>query len=423
MPSQPGKGKQRIFRDPVHGLIAFRGDDAALDGVLATRAVQRLRRVGQMGFASWVYPGAEHSRFGHALGAFHVADRVAQALALPARVARDVKAAALLHDIGHGPFSHAWEEALGGPSHEQWGARILAEDAELRGALAAAAPELPAAVEALFAGRYTPAFATKLVSSQLDVDRMDYLLRDAHYTGVGYSAYDLGWLIYALSIAPVRGGADPDDLVIDYRRGVHAVEQFLSGRFYMYAQVYYHKTVRAAESMFLLAMRRFAELAREGREPPGLASAAKLARGEHLSVADYLWLDDARVQCAIDDWCAHPDPVLADLCRRLSARRLFKAIELGDDLTAADQVIPRLEAAARARFGDRAGYYFAIDRAERLGYAVRPEEELFVVGHPREAPFPLGRLVEKTLGRQVFTIRAICAPELTDDFRAICAAG
>src|SRR5262245_60070023 len=230
--------KARLFRDPVHGLIGFRGDDAALDAVLGTRAVQRLRRVRQMGFACWVYPGAEHSRFGHALGAFHVADRVAQALALPARVARDVKAAALLHDIGHGPFSHAWEDALGGPSHEEWGARILAEDAELRGALSAAAADLPASVEALFAGRYAPAFATKLVSSQLDVDRMDYLLRDAHYTGVGYSAYDLDWLIFALGIAPVRGGPDPDDLVIDYRRGVHAVEQFLSGRFYMYAQVY-----------------------------------------------------------------------------------------------------------------------------------------------------------------------------------------
>src|SRR5687768_17463520 len=101
--------KARVFRDPVHGLIGLRGDDVALDRVLGTRAMQRLRRIRQMGFASLVYPGAEHSRFGHAIGAFHVAHRVVGGLALPHPVARDVKVAALLHDVGHGPFSHAWE--------------------------------------------------------------------------------------------------------------------------------------------------------------------------------------------------------------------------------------------------------------------------------------------------------------------------
>lgn len=413
--------RPRVFRDPVHGLIGLRGEDARLDGVIATRAVQRLRRVRQMGFASLVYPGAEHSRFGHALGAFHVADRVTKALALDPRVARDVRVSALLHDVGHGPYSHAWEDALGGPRHEGWGGRILAEDDELRSALAKAAPDLPDAVESLLGGRYRPRFARKLVSSQLDVDRMDYLLRDAHYSGVGYSAYDLEWLVYALSVAPVHAGDDPDDLVVEYRRGIHAVEQFLFGRFYMYAQVYYHKTVRAAEWMFLLAMRRFAELARAGREPAGLAPAGRLARGEKISVAEYLWLDDARVTCALEDWAAgSDDEVLRDLAGRLCARRLFKTIELGDDPARAAEVTPRLAAVARDRFGERAASYWTVDRAESLGYKARPEEELFVVDHPHHGTITLGRLVEELpLGRQKFTLRAICAPELVADFARV----
>src|SRR5436190_13862355 len=110
--------RPRVFRDPVHGLVSFQGADAAIGRALDTRAFQRLRRIRQDGFASLVYPGAEHSRFGHALGAFHVATRVTARLGLPAEVARDVKAAALAHDLGHGPFSHAWESALGGPRHE-----------------------------------------------------------------------------------------------------------------------------------------------------------------------------------------------------------------------------------------------------------------------------------------------------------------
>lgn len=409
--------KPRIFRDPVHGLIAFRGADVAIGDVLDTQPLQRLRRVRQMGFASLVYPGAEHSRFGHALGAFHVARRVAEQLALPPEIARDVKLGALLHDVGHGPFSHAWEEALGGDSHEEWGRRIVAEHDELRAALERIAPEAARAQEMLFTKEYVPAYARKLVSSQLDVDRMDYLLRDAHYSGVGYSAYDLDWIILAL----VRDG---EDVVIDHRRGIHAVEQFLSGRFYMYAQVYYHKTVRAAECMFLRIMRRFAERARQGRsdEPPGLAIAGKLARDEAVGVGEYLALDDARVITALDGWASGEgsDPVLSDLAGRLMARRLFKTIEAGDDPAVVVGLEPELADVARRVLGDRSPWYWSIDTAERLGYDPRPGEEIRVVGHPRLGTVELGRVVkEGPLARQSFTVRVICAPELLVAFRPI----
>ena len=414
--------KARVFRDPVHGLIGLEGADAPIGELLDTRALQRLRRVRQMGFASLVYPGAEHTRFGHALGAMHVAGRVCAALALPDDVARDVKVAALLHDVGHGPYSHAWEEALGGGvSHEAWGARIVGEDDELGEALAQIAPDQGARVLALFGKRYTPQLARKLVSSQLDVDRMDYLLRDAHYSGVGYSTYDLGWIVHALRAEPVREGADAHDLVVDYRRGMHAVEQYLFGRSYMYAQVYYHKTVRAAEWMFMLLMRRYAELARDGREPAGLAAAAAIARGERVTVAAYLGLDDARVQCALADWGAGADdPVVRDLSGRLSGRRLMKTLELPDDPEVPARLTPALDAAARAVLGERAPYYWAIDRAVSLGYDTRPGEEIYVVGHPRHGTIDLGRLVhELPLGRKVSTVRLVFAPELGDAFRRL----
>src|SRR5689334_24750357 len=261
--------------------------------------MQRLRRIKQMGFAWLVYPGAEHSRFGHALGAFHIAQRVTRRLDLDPRVALHVKVAALLHDVGHGPFSHAWEHVFAGHDHERWGARIATEDPELRAALETLEPGLPETLGAFWGKGYKPAFARKLVSSQLDVDRLDYLLRDGHYSGAGYATYDLDWIIHAVQIASVRTGHDdPSDLVVDYRRGMYAVEQYLFARSYMYAQVYHHKTMRAAEWMFIKTLERFAMLARDGREPPGLAIAGAMARDQPVGVDAYLQLHDVSVTTA-----------------------------------------------------------------------------------------------------------------------------
>ena len=161
--------KDRVFRDPVHGLIEFKGEDRPIADLLETRAMQRLRRIKQMGFAWLVYPGAEHSRFGHALGAFHIAQRVTRRLDLDPVVARHVKIAALLHDIGHGPFSHAWEHVFPGLDHERWGARIATEDPELVAALEALEPGLPATLRAFWGKDYKPHFARKLVSDRKSV--------------------------------------------------------------------------------------------------------------------------------------------------------------------------------------------------------------------------------------------------------------
>jgi HD superfamily phosphohydrolase len=419
--------KDRVFRDPVHGLIEFRGrEDRAISELLDTRAMQRLRRIKQMGFAWLVYPGAEHSRFGHALGAFHVAQRVIAQLRLEHPIALHIKVAALLHDIGHGPFSHAWEHVFAGGSHEQWGGRIVAEDTELRAALEALEPGMAETLASFWTKAYRPHFARKLVSSQLDVDRLDYLLRDGHYSGAGYATFDLDWILHAIQVGKVRSDEeDPTDLVIDYRRGMYAVEQYLFARSYMYAQVYHHKTVRAAEWMFIKALERFAQLARQGAEPPGLSIAGKMARGVDVSAAEYLRLHDVSVNAALDRWAGADgdgepaeDPVLRDLSKRLTERRLFKTFDLGDDKGAAERLAPIALEVATARFGSVGSYYVHLDTARAVGYRADDEEELHVIDHPRYGAVTLSRLLEDMpLGQPATTMRLVCAPELVDELR------
>jgi len=415
--------KDRVFRDPVHGLVEFKGGDRPIAELLDTAAMQRLRRIKQMGFAWLVYPGAEHSRFGHALGAFHIAQRVTRRLELAHEVARHVKIAALLHDVGHGPFSHAWEHVLPGNDHESWGGRIATEHAELAAALERLEPGLPHTIRAFWAKTYQPSFARKLVSSQLDVDRLDYLLRDGHYSGAGYATYDLDWIIHAIQVAQVR--PDRKDLVVDYRRGMYAVEQYLFARSYMYAQVYHHKTVRAAEWMFIKTLERFAQLARAGDEPPGLAVAGAMARGEPVAVDAYLRLHDISVTTALDRWAGvdgapAADPVLRDLSARLVARRLFKTFDLGDDRAAAEALWPPALAIAERRFGAAGKLYLHLDTAQHAAYLASDDEQLHVIDHPRYGAVTLSRLLEDMpLGQPTATIRLVCAPELVDELRPL----
>jgi len=412
-----------VFRDPVHGLIEMKAEDRPIADLCDTLAMQRLRRIKQMGFAWLVYPGAEHSRFGHALGAFHIAQKVTRRLGLPANVARHVKVAALLHDVGHGPFSHAWEHVFGGHDHERWGARIATEDPELRAALETLEPGLPETLRTFWGKGYQPHFARKLVSSQLDVDRLDYLLRDGHYSGAGYATYDLAWIIHALQIAQVREGHE--DLVVDYRRGMYAVEQYLFARSYMYAQVYHHKTVRAAEWMFIKALERFAQLARASAEPAGLEIAGRMARGTEVSVDEYLRLHDISLTVALDRWAGidgkpAEDPVLRDLANRLVRRRLFKTFDLGDDRAAAERVYPQALEVAEKRLGADARFYLHLDTARHAAYLASDDEELHVIDHPKYGAVTLSRLLEDMpLGQPTATIRLVCAPELVDEVRPL----
>ncbi|HXL80975.1 MAG TPA: HD domain-containing protein, partial [Pyrinomonadaceae bacterium] len=192
---------ERIYRDPVHNIIRLRTDNdegALIMHLIDTPEFQRLRRIKQLGLGLYTYQGAEHSRFTHSLGAFHLMSRVLNRLSEKHQIDKQdhaaARAAALLHDVGHGSFSHVMEKVLGF-HHEKWTVEVvLSEETEVGQRLRSHSADLPAKVAAIIEGRFQPAALAQLVSSQLDVDRMDYLLRDSLMTGAKYGIYDLEWI-------------------------------------------------------------------------------------------------------------------------------------------------------------------------------------------------------------------------------------
>jgi HD superfamily phosphohydrolase len=361
---------QRIYRDPVHNIIPLREDTA--EGRLMIRLIdtpefQRLRRIKQLGLGLYTYQGAEHSRFTHSLGALHLMTRILDRLAESYRIAAEdrlaVRAAALLHDVGHAPFSHAMERTLGVHHEQVTIAAITSEETTLNQMLAAHASDLPQRVASVIAGTFTPKALAQLVSSQLDVDRMDYLLRDSLMTGAKYGLYDLEWIINAIQID------EANDRVYVAARGVYAVEEYLQARYYMFRQVYFHRTLRSAEAVLRSALRRALELTSQDGEvwcAPG-ASFAKVLRREPLTITEHLQIDDSDVIFHLKQWQRSGDSILADLSRRFVERRLFKAIDLdmpederGAFIAAAREVV--------TRHGFNADYYFVEDRATDVPY-------------------------------------------------------
>ncbi|WP_437329755.1 HD domain-containing protein [Sorangium sp. So ce381] len=437
-----------ILRDPVHGLIEFESAEAAIvPRLLGAREVQRLRRIRQLGLTSLAFPGAEHTRFSHALGAAHVMRRLIARLRqidrdLPfwQRVtsdrARDAIAAAFLHDLGHGPLSHLFEEAMPGAlHHERWTERILLDpSSDVHQVLVRQDPYLPQRVADLIGGRHELPYLAKAVSGTFDVDRCDYLLRDAHATGVRYGEYDLPWLLRSLRFSDVQvempgGGAasapPAPALAIDGTKGMSAIESFLLARFFMFQQVYFHKTTRSAEWMIGAILRRVVNRLTAGdRIPEVPAAVAAMAVGEMPTLEQYLELDDQVLLGAIHAWEAAPDPVLSDLARRLRVRSLFKSVELFPEPgeSPAERDARRAAALETVREIAQSGgldpdVYVGVDVAEDTPYA--EDESLMVVyskGRPRrpaEVSFLLDRLRNETMTRT----RILFAPELRDTVR------
>lgn len=427
-----------ILRDPVHGLVAFEGDaERVVHALLSTREVQRLRRVRQLGLTSLVFPGAEHSRFAHAIGAAHVMSRLQErvrarqdgdglpaALRLDEASARDALAAALLHDLGHGPFSHLFEEVLPhARAHEEWTVAVILDPAtDVHRALAALDPGMPERVAALIQGTHPLRWLASSVSGVLDVDRCDYLLRDSHMTGVAYGIFDLDWLLRALAFAELPESALDDGegvrpegrgwvLAIEGRKGLPPIEGFFLARHFMYQQVYHHKATRAAEALVRAIFLRVAELVREG-SPPAAAPRAMHAAvlGEPLSLGTYLELDDPMLMHCLAEWERDRDPVLADLAHRLRSRELPKTVPLPDEAGSEpiwDEARRRAEEVVRAR-GMRADLTVFLDVAIDVPYAEDesdPAAALWV--HLRHQPlrrlgdisFPLQRLRDQAIVR------------------------
>ncbi len=408
-----------ILRDPVHGLVAFEGAaERVVTALLATRELQRLRRVRALGLTSLVFPGAEHSRFAHAVGAAHVMVRLLRRLQpfasdLPseARIddeaCNDALAAALLHDLGHGPFSHLFEQVI--PSavhHEQWTAAILRDpQTDVHRALEGLSKGMAERVASLLEGQYRLGYVARAVSGTLDVDRCDYLLRDSHMTGVRYGLYDLEWLLQGLAFGEAPSGEHV--IAIEGRKGLPPIEGFFFSRHFMYQQVYHHKATRAAQCLVDALFARIAELTRDGAIDAAMPRALRsVCRGDSVSIADYLALDDIVVEASIAECERSSDQALRELATSLRARRLPKTIPLPTDPSLREEALATARECV-ARHGYRPETSVWLDVATDTPYEEpadpRSPEGLWVairrqpIQRLGDASFALGQLRNKTV--------------------------
>lgn len=366
--------RHKILNDPVYGFVTLR-HERALD-LMDHRFVQRLRRISQLGLSHLVYPGAVHNRFHHAVGCMHLMQEAIDSLcnkgvAITEAEAEAACLAILLHDVGHGPFSHALEHSIvQGVNHEDVSALIMGRlNEEMGGAL-------DLAIE-IFNDHHPKRFLHQLVSSQLDMDRLDYLARDSFYSGVTEGKVGSERIIKMLNVV--------DGQLCVEEKAIYSIEKFIVARRLMYWQVYLHRTVLSAEHMLMLVLRRAKHLVRQGASvfaSPALSLFLHddLDRAKFLADPEVLErfceLDDSDIFVAMKSWRHHDDPVLALLSQRLLDRGLFR-IELRPEPFTQEDVQERVEATAKA-------------------FGLSPEEASFLVSNARidnKAYVPKGILV------------------------------
>jgi len=321
--------KRKIINDPVFGFITIPND--FLYDIIQHPYFQRMNRIKQLGLASTVYPGAQHTRLQHSLGAMYLMGEAINQLRLVGTEITNVEAdgalaSILLHDIGHGPFSHTMEHSLVSEiSHEEISLIMMRKiNIEMEGKLDIALK--------IFTNTYPKKFLHQLVAGQLDMDRMDYLSRDSFFSGVSEGIIGSARIIKMLNI-------HNDQLVVE-AKGIYSIEKFLVARRLMYWQVYLHKTAVAAEKMLMNILKRAKELA--GNNIELFASPAlhyflynevnkQIFLNNPEAINNFVMLDDSDMICAIKVWSTHTDIVLSELCKAFTNRRLFK-VEVGTDV-------------------------------------------------------------------------------------------
>jgi len=363
---------EKVFRDPVYNLMRFDHDrDRLVLQLLDSAEVQRLRNIRQMGVSDFIFPGATHTRFAHSLGVTYLMKLVIERMDLLRRDPRYehiaasldehremLLATALLHDLGHFPFSHLMEEVIK-QDHEAWSVKLIEDpQSEVHQMLRQADTGYLEYVPSILKRTFKPSYVVKLISSQLDVDRMDFLRRDSLHSGVDYGNFDLDWLIHSLRIVEHEGDYE---LALDAHKGIQVAESYVMGRHAMYQQVYLHKTERAAGALMLKLLERAKVLLLEDRllDTPGPVKAL-LRNPDQLNRENFLQLDDVLLRYAISLWTHSKDTILADLANRFLQRRLFKSLMLKQEKDAS------LEQALRALVqhnGFDPDYYLVFDSA------------------------------------------------------------
>ena len=327
--------KKKIINDPVYGFISLPSE--LVYDVISHPYFQRLRYIKQLGMTHLVYPGALHTRFHHALGAMHLMSLAIEILKSKGHTITEgeeeaATLAILLHDIGHGPFSHALEHSLvTGIRHEDISAKLMHDlNDHFDG-------RLTHAIE-VFNGTYPKKFLHQLISGQLDLDRMDYLNRDSFFTGVSEGVISFDRIIKMFNVFD-------DDLVIE-EKGIYSIEKFLIARRLMYWQVYLHKTVISGEMILVKLLERAKELASQGVDLFASPSLKYFLQNDisernffsnHENLEHFTNLDDQDIYAAVKVWVKHPDKILSTLCQMLTSRNLYK-VEMGNERASTDRV-------------------------------------------------------------------------------------
>ncbi|MEO9021668.1 MAG: HD domain-containing protein [Ginsengibacter sp.] len=351
---------RKIINDPVYGFITI--DDELIYKIISHSFYQRLRRIHQMAMALLVYPGAVHTRLHHSLGAYHlmcnaIHDLKSKGVNITPEEEQAAKIAILLHDIGHGPYSHALEQILiKGISHEEISLLLMKKmNKELGG-------QMQMAID-IFTNNHPKKFLHQLVSGQLDVDRMDYLIRDSFFTGVSEGVIGYDRIIKMLTV-------HNNELMVE-EKGVHSIEKFLVSRRFMYWQVYLHKTVLCAEKMLVKIIERAREVKAQSPSPVFnifLNDEYESNRIEDC-LEDFCALDDYDVLLSIKLWIHHPDKILSVLCRSLINRHLLKVKYSADKIP--DELVKEKREIAREYFritNEEAGYLVFTGRSEIKTY-------------------------------------------------------
>jgi len=298
--------------------------------------------------------------------------------------------------------------------HEDWSVRVvLDESTEVNRALRLYDLSLPEKLASLYRHDYSPAFVSQLVSSQLDCDRMDYLLRDSLMTGAKYGIYDLEWVLHALRI-----DQESDRVYVEWK-GLYAVEEYLQARYYMFRQVYFHRTLRSAEAVLVSTLRRARELIERDELRFRIRGSVfeKMLTGEEVSTGEYLQLDDTDVTFHLKQWMKEPDGVLSDLARRFIDRKLFKAIDLADMGSRSEQFWAEARSLV-ARKGFDPDYYLVMDRASDVPYygyyspvGVDPGKLIYIEwGWPQSSIQEISKISGVVRGMRGYRIDRVCFP-------------
>lgn len=319
---------EKVFRDPIHDYISV--SHPLINDLINAKEFQRLRRIKQVPMTAFTFHGAEHSRFSHCLGVYEIARQITEGFSKhypdlwQASENLLTQVAALLHDIGHGAYSHTFER-LFDTDHEALTQEIITnKETEIYQLLSGVAPDFPNRVASVINHTYPNKQVIQLISSQIDCDRMDYLLRDSYYTGTSYGAFDLTRILRV--IRPSKTG------ICFTKSGMHAVEDYIISRYQMYMQVYFHPASRAMEVLLQNLLKR-AKMLYANQPDYFIQSAKGLVPffENKASLTDYLALDDAVMTAYFHHWTQAEDPILKDLAKRFLNRHLFKSLVFEND--------------------------------------------------------------------------------------------